>query len=85
MTQIDQARPQVDTRHHKIGPEQDRKVQLAVIRGCPDASIEELAELFNMLAIMPGQSSKRGSAIPLHHPNDGNGSIPTDKSQVFIP
>lgn len=54
----------ITTDHHKTGPEQDHRARLVVVDTLrkQNHGIRAMAEVLDMLALLPGQESKRNTA-----------------------
>jgi hypothetical protein len=52
-----------DIPHHRTGPEQDQQARLNAVRAMDRAgyTVEEMAEVLDALALLPGQEQKRNA------------------------
>jgi hypothetical protein len=73
--------------HHRTGPEQDQRARLAVVRAMSSTghSAEEMAEVLDALALLPGQEEKR-NLLGVDLRGEGNPTcLPKDKTLTYIP
>lgn len=72
---------------HAPGPEQDHRARLAVVRCMSEsgATIEEMADILDCLALLPGQEDQRGAAIALTTMTRDPSCTPTTSRDGYRP
>lgn len=75
--------------HHRTGPEQDHAARLTVVRSMMDQhSLEEMAEVLDMLALLPGQEEVRAPGdrpMPKTLPGEGTCGPKSQMGKVYVP